>query len=109
MYEDYLVPELKALLNKFRAYVYDLQYGEAELEVNAKQQEAINKATEFEEKKMGVEEQRDMDKVQDEVRRLKYVYPDQNARAGFVATMQVVAFIVGAAIVLTAITLYLLS
>ena len=109
MYEDYLVPELKALLNKFRAYVYDLQYGEAELEVNAKQQEAINKATEFEEKKMGVEQQRDMDKVQEEVRRLKYVYPDQNARAGFVATMQVVAFIVGAAIVLTAITLYLLS
>lgn len=109
LYEDYLVPELKDILNKFRAFVYQLQYGDSGIEINNNQQKAIDKAVEFEEKKNAVENERSLDKVEEEVKKLTLKNPDTNTQAGFVATMQVIAFIIGAAIVLTAITLYLLS
>ena len=109
LYEDYLVPELKAMLNQFRAYVYEVQYNNNGIEINSKQQQAVDKSVEFEEKKMAIENERSFDKVEKEIRILRKRYPDANVQAGFAATMQVVAFIIGAAIVLTAITLYLLS
>ena len=109
LYEDYLVPELKEILNKFRAFIYQLQYGDSQIELNNNQQKAIDKSVEFEEKKITIENERSLDKVEEEVKKLTLKNPDTTTQAGFVATMQVIAFIVGAAIVLTAITLYLLS
>ncbi len=112
LYEDYLVPELKDILNRYRAYVYDIQFNENdEFVPNEKQQEAVRKAEEFEEKKQKLENERSLDKVEEEVKKLTLKNPDttSTAQAGFVATMQVIAFIVGVAIILTAVTLFLIS
>lgn len=109
IYEDYLVQELRDILNQFRGYVYDLEYGEnEERQINNKQQEAINKSKELEEKKSLTTESEVMEKAQDNVRRLELIRPNSNNN-GSISTIQVIAFIVGVAIILTAVTLYLIG
>ncbi len=109
IYEDYLMPELREMLNQFRGYVYDLEYGEHEKEINNKQQEAINKNRELEEKKsLSENKDNDLEKAKDNVKRLELLYPGSD-NTGSVSTIQVIAFIVGIAIILTAVTLYLIG
>ena len=73
IYEDYLVPELRNMLNEFRAYVYDLEYGERENEINEKQQEAVNKNRELEEKKALNNETETLENAKDNTKRLELI------------------------------------
>lgn len=113
LYEDYLLPELKQILNDFRAYVYDLQYGDIpegqERDINSKQQEAIDKSVEMEEKvaTINTEELTD-EKVKESVKKLELIRP-VNDNTGSVSVIQVLAFIIGVSIILTAVTLYLIG
>lgn len=108
IYEDYLLPELKSMLNNFRGYVYNLEYGENEgRELNQKQEEAVQKSKELAEKKSLVNEKEVLEKAEDNVKRLELIRDTSNT--GSISTIQVIAFIVGVAIILTAITLYLLG
>lgn len=108
LYEDYLVPELRNMLSEFRAYVYVLEYGERENEINEKQQEAVNKNRELEEKKALSNEAETLENAKDNIKRLELI-KESNSSAGSVSTIQVIAFIVGIAIILTAVTLYLIG
>ncbi len=113
LYEDYLLPELKQILNDFRSYVYDLQYGEIpegqERVINNKQQEAIDKSVEMEKKvaTVNAEELTD-EKIKEGVKKLELIKP-VNDNTGSVSVIQVLAFIIGISIILTAVTLYLIG
>ena len=115
LYEDYLLPELKQILNQFRSYVYELQYGEFSedglKQINKKQQEAIDKSIAMEEKAaLTNQEELTEDKIKDSVKKLELVKPVNNyENAGSVSVVQVLAFIIGVSIILTAITLYLIG
>lgn len=115
IYEDYLVPELRKMLNDFRNYVYELEYGDVHVPLNDKQREAISKLEE-----MGKTEELSHDNLQPEqidssIKRLQKIKPadnyntQNNDNAGMISTIQVLAFIIGISIILTAITLYLIS
>lgn len=116
LYEDYLLPELKEILNDFRGYVYNLQYGEIpedqERHINDKQQEAIDKSIAMEEKVATInQEELTEDKIKDGVKKLELLKPvnDYNNNTGSVSVIQVLAFIIGISIILTAVTLYLIG
>ena len=116
IYEDYLVPELRKMLLDFRAYVYELQYGDVHVPLNEKQREAITKLEEMEQVDELDQDNLSPDKVEDSVKKLQRIRPVDNYgqqqdedNAGMISTVQVIAFIIGIAIILTAITLYLLS
>lgn len=118
LYEDYLLPELKTILYQFRHYVYELQYaevpeGEVARELNPKQQEAITKAEEMELRVATVApEEKTPEKVEENIKVLKKLMPanDYNPNdTGSVSIFQVLAFIIGVSIILTAITLYLIG
>lgn len=114
IYEDYLLDELKAILNSFRAYVNGLQNRVDELNeaLNSKQQEAIDKSIEFEVKKNENTEHMDYEKVDENVRKLVLKNPDVNRNydnAASASIIQVVAIVIGVSIILTAVTLYLLG
>ncbi|MDE5888765.1 MAG: hypothetical protein K2H20_01970, partial [Bacilli bacterium] len=108
LYEDYLVTELRDMLNEFRGYVYDLEYGERENGINEKQQEAVNKNRELEEKKSLSNGTENLENVKDNIKRLELI-KQSSSNTGSVSTIQVIAFIVGIAIILTAVTLYLIG
>ena len=117
MYEDYLVPELRKMLQDFKDFVYELQYGDVHIPLNDKQRESIDKLTDMETAVKEADEsklQHSMDT--EKVKRLERIGPADNYgvpidedNAGMVSTIQVLAFIIGIAIILTAITLYLIS
>lgn len=110
IYEDYLLAELRQMLNGFRAFIYDLEYGEQEFSLNSKQEEAIRKNQELEEKKSQNISPETMEQINKEVRKLELVKSASATNsAGSVSTIQVIAFIVGVSIILTAITLYLIG
>ena len=115
-YEEYLVPELKKMLQDFRTYVFELEYGDVHVPLNEKQREATAKLKEMEEAKKTLEESITEEKVSDSIKKLRRVMPADNYiaqededNAGMVSVVQVVAFIIGISIILTAVTLYLLS
>lgn len=117
MYEDYLVPELRKMLQDFKDFVYELQYGDVHIPLNDKQRESIDKLTDMETAVKEADEsklQHSMDT--EKIKRLERIGPADNYgvpidedNAGMVSTIQVLAFIIGIAIILTAITLYLIS
>lgn len=110
IYEDYLLPELRDILNRFRAYVYGLQYEHDEEEtINSKQQEAINKANEFELSKNQEELTKDPTKVKDEVMKLTLKYNNMNPEnKGVISTLLVLSVIVIVSIILMIITFSLI-
>lgn len=115
IYEDYLVAELRKMLQDFKDYVYELEYGDVHVPLNEKQRGAIAKLEEM--KKVDELSQGNLepDKIDDSVKKLQRIRPVDNYHrndednAGMISTVQVVAFIIGIAIILTAVTLYLLS
>lgn len=107
MYEDYLLDELKAILNSFRAYVDGLENMEPE-SLNGKQKEAIDKNVELTLKKDG-NNNLEYSQVENKVKKLVLQNPDVYENAGSVGVIQVIAFIIGITIILTAVTLYLLG
>lgn len=116
MYEDYLVPELRKMLQDFREYVYELQYGDVHVPLNEKQREAITKLEEMTQVQEVANENLEPDKIDDGIKKLQRIRPVDNYNtepnddnAGMISTVQVIAFIIGISIILTAVTLYLLS
>lgn len=111
LYEDYLLPELKQILNQFKQYVFNLEYGDKEITINNLQQEAINKHMEMEEKKSLNTDELSYEKKEDKVKKLLLTKPDDTRyeNAGSISTLQVIALVVGIAIILTAVTLYLIK
>lgn len=116
LYEDYLLPELKQILNDYRRYVYELQFGEVpegqERQINSKQQEAVDKSYELEQKAAEVQQEELTDeKVKDGVKKLELMRPvnDYNSNTGSISIIQVLAVIIGVSIILTAVTLYLVG
>ena len=108
LYEDYLLPELRQILEQFRGYVFELEYGDNEREINAKQQEAIDRNHKMEEQK-NLGETENLKKVEDKVKKLVLTRPKDDENQGSISVLQVVAIVVGIAIILTAVTLYLIS
>lgn len=115
IYEDYLVPELRKMLHDFKAYVFELQYGDVHVPLNEKQREAITKLEEMEQIEELEQDNLSPEKIDDSVKKLQRIKPVDNYNnqnednAGIVSTIQVIAFIIGISIILTAVTLYLLS
>lgn len=107
IYEDYLLPELMNLLNRFRAYVYGLQYENDEsMELNKKQEEAIEKANEFELKKNDSELTKDPNKVKEEVQKLTLKYNQSDSEnKGTISTLLVIVAIIVVAIIMMIVTL----
>ena len=94
------------ILNRFRSYVYKLQYERDEVvEINNKQKEAIEKSNEFELKKDNVELTDDPNKVKNEVQKLTLKYNNMDAEnKGVISTLLVLSIIVIVAIILMIIT-----
>lgn len=109
IYEDYLLPELQNMLNQFRSLVYEMEYSDSEKELNEKQQELIDKNKELEEKKAQNFNSETIEQINNEVKRLQLVKESNGTSTGAISTLQVIAFIVGISIILTAITLYLID
>lgn len=115
IYEDYLVPELRKMLQDFRAYVYELNYGDVHIPLNDKQRDAITRLEDMEQVQDLSQDNLSPDKISDSVKKLQRIRPVDNYRrqnednAGMISTVQVIAFIIGISIILTAVTLYLLS
>ena len=115
LYEDYLLPELKQILEDYRRYVYELQFGEVpegqERKINSKQQEAVDKSYELEQKAAEVQQEELTDeKVKEGVKKLELMRPvNDYGNTGSISIIQVLAIIIGVSIILTAVTLYLLG
>ena len=79
--------------------------------IKLSQQEAIDKSIAMEEKAaLTNQEELTEDKIKDSVKKLELVKPVNNyENAGSVSVVQVLAFIIGVSIILTAITLYLIG
>lgn len=106
-YEDYLLPELTGMLNRFRYFIYHLQYDDQPMGLTRNEQAAVEKAQELEEKNLENINQYSQEKVEEKVKELKYI--KENSSSGIVSVVQVMAFIIGVAIILTAVTLYLIN
>ncbi len=106
LYEAYLLPALMDVLNRFRAYVYGLQYERDETQdLNNKQQEAIEKAEEFEVQKNETELSKDPNKVKEEVQKLQLKYnPSDAENRGTISILAVIIAIIFVTIIMTIIT-----
>lgn len=106
-YEDYLLPELTGMLNRFRYFIYHLQYDDQPMGLTRNEQAAVEKAQELEEKNLENINQYSQEKVEEKVKRLELI--KENSSSGIISIVQVMAFIIGVAIILTAVTLYLIN
>lgn len=115
IYEDYLLPELKDILNTFRYYVTQLQLqndsDSEELEfheLNEKQKEAIEKAQEME-LKQGVNEKTYQDqKVVENIKKLEKLKPVNNYQGnnqGSASTLEIISIIIALVCLLASITI----
>ena len=116
LYEEYLLPELMAVLNTFRSYILDLSVkaDEAEAALTHNQEDALDKAVELEEKAVKskdtvVNDELDYETTQQKAteRALKLERKYQNASEGFVSTFAIIVCILIVVIILTIITLTL--
>ena len=102
-------------MQDFRAYVYELNYGDVHIPLNDKQRDAITRLEDMEQVQDLSQDNLSPDKISDSVKKLQRIRPVDNYRrqnednAGMISTVQVIAFIIGISIILTAVTLYLLS
>lgn len=106
-YEEYLLPELTGMLNRFRYFIYHLQYDDQPMGLTRNEQAAVEKAQELEEKNLENINQYSQEKVEEKVKRLELI--KENSSSGIISIVQVMAFIIGVAIILTAATLYLIN
>ena len=114
LYEEYLLPELMAVLNMFRSYILDLSVKaeEAEAALTHNQEDALDKAVELEEKAVKlkdtvVNDELDYETTQQKAneRALKLERRYKNASEGFVSTFAIIVCILIVVIILTIITL----
>ena len=116
LYEEYLLPELMAVLNTFRSYILDLSVKaeEAEAALTHNQEDAMEKAVELEEKAVKLKDTVVNDELDYETtlqqaneRTLKLERKYKNASEGFVSTFAIIVCILVVVIILTIITLSL--
>ena len=107
LYEDYLLPELRAVLNSIRNFVIEIEVNLEDLEqATQRQRELVQKRDELEEKKNSKDVSNDLNKEQEYVKKLMLEKPNES---GSISTLQVLVIIIGVAIILTAITLMVLD
>ena len=106
LYEDFLTPELKEILEQYRKYVMDLQLAEAVL--NENQVEACDNLALFEARK---QEKQIGNEGKEKVNEISYVLTKKPIvdNAAFVAYAQVIGVILTAAVLLTALALYVIN
>jgi len=103
-YEDYLLPALKNNLERFRAYIYEIEYEKETEALTQNQKEAIIKNHELIEKK-----KISNTNTLSEAKKLELTHNPQNGAKGSVSTIQIILFIVGISIFLTILTLSLIK
>lgn len=106
LYQDYLETEIVEMLRRFENYIWSIAQEGNELTIH--QTEAIQKYQEMAEQKEK-KENISNEMVVENVKELKLVYDNRNQNAAFVSTLEVVWIIIGVAIILTAITLYIIG
>lgn len=114
LYEEYLMQELKDILNLYRRLVLELQSLKDDgLDLTDYQQEAVNKNVEFEEQKLNssaeLTEQNAMLKGVAYTKKMDTRVNNNEDNTGSISTIQIIAIIVGVSIVMTALTLYFLG
>ena len=107
LYEDYLLPELREILGKLRAFVTEVEINlESAENATKRQRELIDKRAELEEKGKNNAISNDLGKEQEYVKKLLMQKPDET---GSVGTLQVLMFIVIIIAILSLISLYILN
>jgi len=108
LYEDYLLPELKDILDNLRNFIIEIECSvETEESLTSRQAELVKKKNELQKNKQQVlTEGNQMEKVEERIKKLRLQYPSDT---GSITTLQVIAIIVGIAIILTAVTLYIIG
>lgn len=105
LYEDYLLPELRAVLNRFRNYAFEAEFKDPQT-VNNNQKEAAQKNHEFEEKKVQSELNNDPQKVKAEEQKLQLKYkPNDTDNNGSISALLIIGSIIVVAVILTIITI----
>ncbi len=107
LYEDYLLPELREILGKLRAFVTEVEVNLENVEnATKRQRELIDKRAELEEKGKNNAISNDLGKEQEYVKQLLFKKPDES---GSIGTLQVLMFIVIIIAILSLISLYILN
>lgn len=107
LYEDYLLPELREILGKLRAFVTEVEVNLENVEnATKRQRELIDKRAELEEKGKNNAISNDLGKEQEYVKKLLMQKPDET---GSIGTLQVLMFIVIIIAILSLISLYILN
>ena len=107
LYEDYLLPELREILGKLRAFVTEVEVNlESAENATKRQRELIDKRAELEEKGKNNAISNDLGKEQEYVKQLMFKKPDES---GSIGTLQVLMFIVIIIAILSLISLYILN
>jgi hypothetical protein len=107
LYEDYLLPELREILGKLRAFVTEVEVNLENVEnATKRQRELIDKRAELEEKGKNNAISNDLGKEQEYVKQLMFRKPDES---GSIGTLQVLMFIVIIIAILSLISLYILN
>ncbi len=110
IYEDYLLPDLQDMLNGFRAFVYELEYGsQKDAPLNEKQEEAITKHYELEAKKNESLDNETLDKINEDVKKLQYVKDNYTNNQGSISTVIAILLIIVTTVILAITTFTLLS
>lgn len=110
LYEEYLLPELQQLLATLRNFVTMIESSVDSLEqLTERQAELVSKREELENNKKNVLEngEHSLEQAKENVKKLEYKYPGNNS--GSVVVLQVIAIILGFAIILTAMTIWALN
>ena len=106
-YEDFLLPELRDILNRFRSYLIEIQLrGEQDAQPTEHQLEACDKWHDFEQSKY--DNQKNMEAKKGEPEKVLKLENKPNGGSGFISTLQVVLFIVGITAIITGIVILLL-
>ena len=103
LYEDYLLPELRDILNKLRNFILNIELNiESRDQATERQQELLNKRDELEEKKKNNNISTDLNKEQEYIKKLLLEKPNDT---GSISIIQVLMIILVIVIVFTIITL----
>lgn len=108
LYENYLMEELRNLLQKFRDFITELEIQQNEMELNDHQSEAVKKYEELV-FQANNNKDKDMSMVQEDVKKLKLIYDgSNNNQQGFMSTSQIIAFIIFWSLIITLIALIII-
>lgn len=110
IYEGFLEPEILDMLYRFNHKMMEFEVNGDVLTIH--QKEAVEKYYEMLQQKQNKIQQNQLESnkelIEEKGKQLKLVY-DNKDNAAFVSTLQIIGFIVGAAVILIAVTLYVIQ